>query len=80
MVVLDWRACNTIVVIKWRKIMITKEKFKKFVKLRDEGIINMNDISRGTAITGLTPLEYKDIINNFKQYSDLYESSKSKRR
>lgn len=60
--------------------MITKEKFKKFVKLRDEGNINMNDISRGTAITGLTRIEYKDIINNFKQYSDLYESSKSKRR
>ena len=60
--------------------MITKEKFKKFVKLRDEGIINMNDISRGTEITGLTPIEYKDIINNFRQYSDLYESSKSKRR
>ena len=60
--------------------MITKEKFKKFVKLRDEGSINMNDISRGTAITGLTPIEYKDIINNFKQYLDLYESSKSKRR
>lgn len=60
--------------------MITKEKFKKFVKLRDEGTINMNDISRGIAITGLTPLEYKDVINNFKQYSDLYESSKSKRR
>ena len=60
--------------------MITKEKFKKFVKLRDEGTTNMNDISRGTAITGLTPIEYKDIINNFKQYSDLYESSKSKRR
>ena len=60
--------------------MITKEKFKKFVKLRGEGTINMNDISRGTAITGLTPIEYKDIINNFKQYSDLYESSKSKRR
>ena len=60
--------------------MITKEKFKKFAKLRDEGIINMNDISRGIAITGLTPIEYKDIINNFKQYSDLYESSKSKRR
>ena len=60
--------------------MITKEKFKKFVKLRDEGTINMNDISRGTEITGLTPIEYKDIINNFKQYSDLYESSKSKRR
>ena len=60
--------------------MITKEKFKKFVKLRDEGSINMNDISKGTAITGLTPIEYKDIIKNFKQYSDLYESSKSKRR
>ena len=60
--------------------MITKEKFNKFVKLRDEGTINMNDISRGTAITGLTPIEYKDIINNFKQYSDLYENSKSKRR
>ena len=60
--------------------MITKEKFKKFVKLRDEGTINMNDISRGTTITGLTPIEYKDIINNFKQYSNLYESSKSKRR
>lgn len=60
--------------------MITKEKFKKFVKLRDEGSINMNDISRGTAITGLTPIEYKDIVKNFKQYSDLYESSKSKRR
>lgn len=60
--------------------MITKEKFKKFVKLRDKGSINMNDISRGTAITGLTPIEYKDVINNFKQYSDLYESSKSKRR
>ena len=60
--------------------MITKEKFKKFVKLRDEGSINMNDISRGTAITGLTPIEYKDIIKNFKQYSDLYENSKSKRR
>ena len=60
--------------------MITKERFKKFVKLRDEGTINMNDISRGTAITGLTPIEYKDIINNFKQYSDLYENSKSKRR
>lgn len=60
--------------------MITKEKFKKFVKLRDEGSINMNDIPRGTAITGLTPIEYKDIINNFKQYSDLYESSKSKKR
>lgn len=60
--------------------MITKEKFKKLVKLRDEGTINMNDISRGTAITGLTPIEYKDIINNFKQYSDLYENSKSKRR
>ena len=60
--------------------MIIKEKFKKFVKLRDEGTINMNDISGVTAITGLTPIEYKDIINNFRQYSDLYESSKSKRR
>lgn len=61
--------------------MITKKKFDKFVKLRDEGTINMNDISRGTAITGLTPLEYKDIINNFKQYYDLfYENSKNKRR
>ena len=60
--------------------MITKEKFKKFVKLRDEGSINMNDISRGTAITGLTPIEYKDMIINFKQYSDLYENSKSKKR
>ena len=60
--------------------MITKEKFKKFVNLRDEGIINMNNISKGAEITGLTPVEYKDIINNFKQYSDLYESSKSKRR
>ena len=60
--------------------MITKEKFKKLVKLRDKGIINMNDISRGATITGLTPIEYKDIMNNFKQYSDLYESSKSKRR
>lgn len=60
--------------------MISKKKFDKFVKLRDEGTINMNDISRGTAITGLTPIEYKDILNNFKQYSDLYESSKSKRR
>lgn len=60
--------------------MITKEKFKKFVKLRDGGTINMNDISKGAAIIGLTPIEYKDIINNFKQYSDLYESSKSKRR
>lgn len=60
--------------------MITKTKFKKFVKLRDEGVINMNDISRGTAITGLTPAEYKDIMTNFKQYSDLYEDSKSKRR
>ena len=60
--------------------MITKEKFKKFVKLRDGGTINMNYISKGAAITGLTPIEYKDIINNFKQYSDLYENSKSKRR
>lgn len=60
--------------------MITKKKFDKFVKLRDEGTINMNDISRGTVITGLTPIEYKDIINNFKQYLDLYESSKSKKR
>ena len=60
--------------------MITKEKFKKFVKLRDKGIIDINDISRGTTITGLTPIEYKDIINNFKQYLDLYESSKNKRR
>ena len=61
--------------------MISKKKFDKFIKLRDEGIINMNDISRGTEITGLTPLEYKDIINNFKQYYDLfYENSKNKRR
>ena len=60
--------------------MITKEKFKKFVKLRDGGTINMNDISKGAVITGLTPAEYKDIVKNFKQYSDLYESSKSKRR
>ena len=60
--------------------MITEKKFDKFVKLRDEGIINMNDVSRGTALTGLTPAEYKDIVKNFKQYLDLYESSKSKRR
>ena len=59
--------------------MITKAKFKKFVKLRDEGTINMNDVSAGAALTGLTPGEFKDIRSNFKEYADLYENSKDKK-
>lgn len=44
---------------------ITKEQFFKFVKLRNRGIINMNDIRRGAILIRESEEVYETIMWNF---------------
>lgn len=44
---------------------ITKEQFFKFVKLRNRGIINMNDICRGAILIRESEEVYETIMWNF---------------
>lgn len=44
---------------------ITKEQFKKFLKLRNSGIINMTDICRGAILIHEPEEIYETIIWNF---------------
>ena len=44
---------------------ITKEQFFKFVKLRNRGIINMNNICRGAILIRESEEVYETIMRNF---------------
>lgn len=44
---------------------ITKKQFFKFVKLRNKGIINMNDIRRGALLIREPEKVYETIMWNF---------------
>ena len=49
-------------------IMITKEKFLRYVRVQNSGVINMLDVETGTRLSGLTENEYWEIINNYSKY------------
>ena len=51
----------------------TKEQFLRFRKLQYSGVINMNDITNGCKLSGLTQDVYKDIMRNYKEYLELYK-------
>ena len=50
-------------------IMITKEKFLKYLRVQKSGVINMLDIDNGTRLSGLSEDDYTDIIWNYSKYS-----------
>lgn len=52
--------------------MITKEKFDAFIRIRDLGVINMNDYIRGAALVGISEDDYCEIIVNFNKYYKQY--------
>jgi len=54
--------------------MITKEKFKRFVKVQASGVCNMysNEVQR---LADLTRDEHMEIINHYKVYEDMYNIS-----
>lgn len=55
-------------------IEITKVQFNKFVKLQNSGIINMNEVARGSFLIKESHDVYKNIILNYaklkKKYND----------
>ena len=57
--------------------MITKEKFDAFMRIRDLGVINMNDYTRGAVLAGISEDDYCEIIVNFKEYYKKFKSSES---
>jgi len=50
--------------------MITKEKFRKYLQIRDRGITNMFDVRRVIELSGdkLTKEDCIDIMKNFSKY------------
>ena len=51
---------------------ITKTQFKKFLKLRDSGLINMNQVTTGAGLSGLSVEVYKAIMQNFSYLYDKF--------
>lgn len=51
---------------------ITKTQFKKFLKLRDSGIINMCQITTGAGLSGLSVEVYTAIMQNFSYLYDKF--------
>ena len=51
----------------------TKEQFLRFRKLRNSGVINMNDIINGCKLSGLPQDVYENIMWNYKKYLELYK-------
>lgn len=51
---------------------ITKKQFEAYCKLQQSGKINMLDIVRGTALTGLTRDEYVFIIQHYAELKQRY--------
>lgn len=51
----------------------TKEQFLRFRKLKNSGVINMNDITNGCELSGLTQDVYEDIMHNYRKYSEQYK-------
>jgi hypothetical protein len=57
------------VTIQTKMIMITKEKFLKYLRVQRSGVINMLDIDNGTRLSGLSEDDYTNIIWNYSKYS-----------
>lgn len=55
--------------------MITKEKFDAFIRVRDLGVINMNDYKNGAKLAGISEDDYCEIIVNFKEYYKQFKDS-----
>lgn len=53
--------------------MITKEKFDAFMRIRDLGVINMNDYERGAALANISEDDYCEIIVNFNEYNKQFK-------
>ena len=51
---------------------ITKTQFKKFLRLRDSGIINMNQVTTGAGLSGLSVEVYMAIIRDFSYLYDKF--------
>lgn len=54
------------------KDSITQYQWKKFLCLQRQGIINMNDITKGSKLIGVTPEIYKAIIQNYQYLKRKY--------
>lgn len=52
--------------------MITKEKFKRFVKVQASGVCNMLS-SEVQDLADLTKEEHREIISHYKVYEDMYD-------
>lgn len=52
--------------------MVTKEQFKAYRKVQEEGKYNMFD-SRAIKATGLDKETYFEIIKHYNKYYELYE-------
>ena len=52
--------------------MATMDQVESFLKLRNSGRINMNDIRLGVNHSGVPSLIYEDILKNFKAYRKKY--------
>ena len=59
--------------------MITKEKFKAFIQIRDLGVINMNDYKNGAKLANISEDDYCEIIVNFKKYNKQFVLLSSRR-
>lgn len=53
---------------------ITKEQFDRYIKIQLSGRINMTDIVRGAKLTNLTEEEYENIIFNYKELENKFNS------
>lgn len=51
-------------------VLISKEDFMKYERLRKSGIINMLDIESGMSYTGLSYAAYCKIIKRYKIYAE----------
>lgn len=52
--------------------MATMDQVESFLKLRNSGRINMNDIRLGVNYSGVPSPIYEDILENFKAYRKKY--------
>jgi hypothetical protein len=53
---------------------ITKDKFLRFRKLQNSGVINMTDIVRGAQLAHITEDEYEEIMWNYSKYKEEFFS------
>lgn len=53
-------------------MICSKAEFDAYLALQRTGVINMLDVEKGSALTGLSAYKYTDCIKNYKQYKQQY--------